>query len=73
MLDQRVIEPSESPWASPIVLVQKRDGGVRFCVDYRKLNRVTKLNEFPLLRIDDTLDLLTGSRLFSTLDLASSY
>ena len=73
MLDQQVIEPSESPWASPIVLVQKRDGGVRFCVDYRKLNRVTKLDEFPLPRIDDTLDRLTGSRHFSTLDLASGY
>ena len=73
MLEQRVIEPSESPWVSPIVLVQKRDGGVRFCVDYRKLNQVTKLDEFPLPRIDDTLDLLTGSRHFSTLDLASGY
>ena len=67
MLDQGVIEPSESPWASPIVLVQKKDGGIRFCVDYRKLN------EFPLPRIDDTLDRLSGSRHFSTLDLASGY
>ena len=73
MLDQEVIEPSGSPWASPIVLVQKKDGGVRFCVDYRRLNQVTKMDEFPLPRIDDTLDLLTGSRYFSTLDLASGY
>ena len=73
MLDQKVIEPSESPWASPIVLVQKNDGGVRFCVDCRKLNRVTKLAKFLLPRIDDTLDQQAGSRHFSTLDLASGY
>ena len=48
MLDQNVVEPSSSPWASPIVLVQKKDGGVRFCVDYRRLNSLTKLDEFPL-------------------------
>ena len=73
MLDQEVIEPSGSPWASPIVLVQKKDGGVRFCVDYRRLNQVMKLDEFPLPRIDDTLDLLTGSCYFSALDLALGY
>ena len=73
MLSQEVIEPSGSPWASPIVLVQKKDGNVRFCVDYRKLNQITKLDEFPLPRIDDTLGLLTGSRYFSTIDLASGY
>ena len=73
MLEQKVIEPSESPWASPIVLVQKKDGGVRFYVDYRKLNRMTKLDEFPLPRIDDTLNLLYGARHFTTLDLASGY
>ena len=73
MLDLGVIEASESPWASPIVLVQKKNGEMRFCVDYRKLNRITKLDEFPLPRIDDTLDQLTGSRHFSTLDLASGY
>ena len=69
MLSQEVIELSGSPWASPIVLVQKKDGGVRFCVNYHRLNQITKLDEFPLPRIDNTLDLLTGSRYFSTLDL----
>ena len=70
MLSQQVIVPSASPWASPIVLVKKKDGGMRSCVDYRKLN---KLDEFPLPRIDDTLDLLAGAKYFTTLELASGY
>ena len=73
MLTQGVVIPSASPWASPIVLVRKKDGGTRFCVDYRKLNHITKLDEFPLPRIDETLDLLAGARYFTTLDLASGY
>ena len=73
MLNQGVVEASESPWASPIVLVQKKDGGVWFCIDYRKLNQITKLDEFPLPRIDDTLDLLASSCHFSAPDLASGY
>ena len=68
-----VIKPSSSPWASPIVLVKKKDGTLRFCIDYRKLNAVTKADSFPLPRIDDLLDQLGQSRYFSTLDLASGY
>ena len=73
MLDRGVVRPSHSPWASPIVLVVKKDGTTRFCVDYRKLNRITKMDVFPLPRIDDYLDTLTGQRYFTTLDLASGY
>ena len=56
MLNQGVIQPSQSPWASPIELVKKRDGDTRFCVDYRKLNSCTRKDLFPLPRIDNTLD-----------------
>ena len=73
MLEQDVIRPSQSPWASPIVLVKKKDNTMRFCVDYRRLNSITKLDVFPLPRIDDTLDLLSKTKYFTTLDLASGY
>ena len=58
MLQKDVIQPSSSPWASPVVLVQKKDGSYRFCVDYRKLNRITRKDAYPLPRVDDTLDAL---------------
>ena len=73
MLEQGVIEPSTSPWNSPICLVTKPDGSCRFCIDLRAPNAVTKLDAYPLPRTDETLDRLAGSRFFSTLDLASGY
>ena len=73
MQQQGVIEPSCSPWASPIVLVREKDGSLRFCVDYRKLNKVTKKDSYPLPRVDDLLDSLADAQWFSTLDLRSGY
>ena len=73
MLARDIIQPSKSPWASPIVVVRKKDGSARFCVDYRKLNSITHKDAYPLPRIDDTLDTLAGSQWFSTLDLVSGY
>ncbi len=73
MLNRGVIEPCQSSWASPVVLVTKKDGTTCFCVDYRKLNDVTRKDAYPLPRIDDTLDALRSSQYFSMLDLYSGY
>ena len=73
MLNSNIITPSTSPWASPVVLVQKKDGSLRFCVDYRKVNAVTRKDAYPLPRVDDTLDTLACYKWFTTLDLLSGY
>jgi len=73
MQAQGIIEPCQSEWASNIVLVTKRDGSIRFCVDYRKLNLITKKDVYPLPRIDTCLDTLSGAVWFSTFDLRSGF
>ena len=72
-LEAGVIRESTSAWSSPLVYVKKRDGTTRPCVDYRKLNDVTKKDAYPLPRIDECLDCLGGAKMFSTLDLQSGY
>ncbi len=73
MLDLGVIEESHSDWASPIVLVPKTDGSVRFCVDYRKVNAVSKFDAYLMPRVDELLDRLGAARFYSTLDLTKGY
>ena len=73
MLKKDVITPSKSPWASGIVLVKKKDGSKRFCMDYRHLNDITIKDAYPLPRIDKSLDQLAGSKWFSCLDMNSGY
>ncbi|UYV77687.1 K02A2.6-like [Cordylochernes scorpioides] len=73
MIENHIVKPSESPWSSPVILVRKKDGTWRFCVDYRRLNKITKKDVYPLPRIDDALDSLAGSSYFSTMDLRSGY
>ena len=73
MLEKGVIEESASPWASPVVIVTKKDGSRQFCVDYRRLNDVMRKDAYPIPRIDDSLDTLAGAGWFTTLDLSSGY
>lgn len=73
MLKSGIIEPSDSPWSSPVVLVKKKTGDWRFCVDYRRLNSVTIRDVYPLPRIQNALGRLEGSQYFSIMDLQSGY
>ena len=72
MLQTGVIRPSKSPWASPIVMVEK-DGSIRFCVDYRKLNKVSKFDAYPLPRAEEIFESIGPAKVISTLDLAKGY
>jgi len=73
MLDAGLIKESESPWASPIVLVRKANGSLRICVDYRRLNEVTIKDCYPLPKIEDMLVILHKAKFYTILDLASGY
>ncbi|KAK6172537.1 hypothetical protein SNE40_016172 [Patella caerulea] len=73
LLDNGTVVPSTSEWASPVVLVRKKDGGVRWCIDYRKINDVTTKDSYPLPNISDCLDTLAGASIFTTLDLQTGY
>ena len=67
------IRPSTSPWGAPALFAQQKDGSLRLCIDYRKLNRVTVKNKYPMPRIDDLFDQLRGATCFSKIDLRSGY
>ena len=73
MLEAGIVSPSSSPWSSPVVIVPKRDGTQRICIDYRKINQVLVKDSHPLPRIDDIFATLGNSKYFSTLDLKSGY
>lgn len=73
MVRQGIVEECTSPWAAPLVIVPKKDGSRRICVDYRALNDVTEKDGHPIPRIGDSLDALAGATVFSTLDMTSGY
>lgn len=73
LLEKRFVRPSVSPWGAPVLLVKKKEGTMRLCVDYRQLNKVTIKNRYPLPRIDDLMDQLVGACVFSKIDLRSGY
>jgi hypothetical protein len=69
LLNKGFIRPSSLPWGAPILFMKKKDGTLRMCIDYRKLNKVTIMNKYPLPRINDMLDQLQGASVFSKIDL----
>jgi hypothetical protein len=73
MLGDDVIEKGEGAWGFPVVMVRKKDGSVRFCIDYRAFNAVTVKDVYPLPRVDETLEALHGSRRYTSLDLHAGY
>jgi hypothetical protein len=72
-IDKDFIRPSQSPYGACVLFAKKKDGGLRLCLDYRALNKISVKNSYPLPRIDEILDSLQGATCFSGLDLASGY
>ena len=72
-MEKGFIRPSVSSWGAPVLFVKKKDGTMRLCIDYRKLNQVTVKNKYPLPRIDDLFDQLLGAQVFSKIDIRSGY
>ena len=73
MLDGGAIQPSQSAWCNAVVLIRKKDGGLRFCIDFRRLNARTKKDSYPLPRMQETMESLVGARFFSMMDLKSRF
>jgi len=73
LLEKQFIRPSVSPWGAPVLLVKKKDGSSRLCVDNRQLNKLTIKNKYPLPRINDLMDQQHGASMFSKIDLRSGY
>ena len=73
MLNVGVIKPSKPAWSNAVVLVQKKDGGLKFCIDFQRLNAQTQKDTFPLPQIHDTIDALRGSKYYMTVDLLSGF
>ena len=73
MLDGSAIRPSQSPWCNAVVLVRKKDGSLRFCIDFRHLNARTKKDAYPLLRMQETMESMVGAQHFSCMDLKSRF
>jgi len=73
LLEKQFVRPSVSPWGAPVLLVKKKDGSMRLCVDYWQLNKVTIKNRYPLPRIDEFMDQLVSAEVFSKIDLRSGY
>jgi len=73
LLEKQFIRPSVSSWGAPVLLVEKKDGSSQLCVDYRQLNKLTIKNKYPFSKIDDLINQLNGTIVFSTIDLSSGY
>ena len=73
LLDEGFIRPNTSPWGASVLFEKKKDRTLRLCIDYRRLNRITIKNRYPLLTIDDLFDQLRGARVYSKIDLRTSY